>query len=87
MVYTIRDLIGSADCHAGPDAHGRWSRAIPLPLYGGYLTGAWAVFRGRAVAVRYPVAGELEAALHATGGIAVSPANPDGRQFAREAGR
>lgn len=73
MVYTIRDLIGSADVQAGPDARGRWSRAIPVPFYGGSLTGAWAVLRGRAVAVRYPVAGELEAGLQATGGIAVSP--------------
>jgi hypothetical protein len=73
MVYTIRDLIGTADCQTGPDSMGRWSRAIPLPHYGGYLAGAWAVLLGRAVAVRYPVAGELEAALQSTGGMTVSP--------------
>jgi len=44
-----------------------------LPYYGGYLTAAWAVFRGRAVAVRYPVSGELEQALYDTGGLHVSP--------------
>jgi hypothetical protein len=73
MIYSIRDLIGSSNTQSGPDAHGRWSRAIPLPYYGGYAAGAWAVLRGRAVAVRYPVAGELEQALQDTGGIAVSP--------------
>ena len=70
MIYTIRSLVGSADT-TSPDAQGRWSRAIPLPFYGGYLQGAWAVLRGRAVAVRYPVAGELELALHETGGLTV----------------
>lgn len=72
MVYTIRDLIGSADCATGPDAKGRWSRAIPMPYFGGYLAAAWSVFRGRAVAVRYPVSGELEQALQDTGGIHVA---------------
>lgn len=78
MIYAIRDLIGSADCQSGPDSFGRWSRAIPLPFYGGSVAGAWAVFMGRAVAVRYPVAGELEAALQATGGIAVA-AGPEAK--------
>ena len=72
MVYTIRGLIGNADCASGPDAHGRWSRAIPLRYYGGHLAGAWAVFTGKAVAVRYPESGELEQALQDTGGIHVS---------------
>lgn len=71
MIYTIRDLVGSQDCQTGPDSRGRWSRAIPLPYSGGYLRGAWAVIIGRAVAVRYPVAGELEQALQDTGGIRV----------------
>ena len=74
MIYTIRSLVGSADCQSGPDARGRWSRAIPLPFYGDYLSAAWAVLRGRAVAVRYPVAGELEQALQDSGGIHVSSA-------------
>lgn len=69
MIYTLRALIGSADCMT--PVQGRWSRAIPLPYYGGYLAAAWAVLRGRAVAVRYPVAGELEQALADTGGIQV----------------
>jgi hypothetical protein len=45
-----------------------------LPFYGDYLSAAWAVFRGKAVAVRYPIAGELEQALQESGGIHVSPA-------------
>jgi hypothetical protein len=72
MIYTIRSLVGSADCQSGPDAKGRWSRAVPLPFYGGYLSAAWAVLRGRAVAVRYPESGELEQALADTGGIQVT---------------
>lgn len=71
MVYTIRDLVGSADVMTGPDVHGQWSRAVPLPFYGGYFAAAWAVLRGKAVAVRYPVVGELEQALRDTGGIHV----------------
>ena len=74
MVYTIRDLIGTEDCKSCPRERERWSRSIPLPYYGGYLSAAWEVLRGRAVAVRYPVAGELEQALSDTGGIHVSAA-------------
>lgn len=72
MIYTIRGLVGSADCST-PDHQGRWSRAIPVPYYGGYLAAAWAVLTGKAVAVRYPVAGELEQALRDTGGMVVKP--------------
>ncbi len=74
MIYTIRGLVGQSDCQSGPDAKGRWSRAIPLQFYGDYVRDAWAVLRGRAVAVRYPVSGELEQALADTGGIHVSAA-------------
>lgn len=76
MIYTIRSLVGSADCQSDPHALGKWSRSIPLPYYGGYLAGAWAVLRGRAVAVRYPVDGELEQALQDTGGIHVAGLKP-----------
>jgi hypothetical protein len=70
MVYTIRDLVGHANAQSSTDGR-RWSRAVPLPFYGGYLSAAWAVLRGRAVAVRYPVSGELEQALQDTGGLRV----------------
>lgn len=76
MIYTIRDLVGSADCQAGPDAQGRWSRAIPVQFYGDYVRAAWAVLRGRAVAVRYPASGELEQALQDTGGLHVTGKEP-----------
>ena len=72
MIYTLKNLVGSSDCQAGPDGYGRWSRAIPLQFYGGYLSAAWEVLRGRAVAVRYPVSGELEQALQDTGGMHVA---------------
>ena len=74
MIYTIRDLVGRADCQ-GCDSQGRWSRSIPLRYYGGYLSAAWAVLRGQAVAVRYPHLGELEQALQDTGGIRVDPSH------------
>lgn len=73
MVYTIRDLVGDAGTQSGPDAQGRWSRSVPMPYYGGYVSSAWAVLTGRAVAVRYPADGELEQALQDTGGIMVDP--------------
>jgi len=72
VIYTIRDLVGDESCKSGPDSRGRWSRAIPVPFYGGYLQAAWAVLQGRAVAVRYPRSGELEQALQDTGGIHVA---------------
>lgn len=74
MIYKLRDLIGDEHCKSGT-TFGQWSRAVPLPFYGSYLASAWAVLRGRAVAVRYPVAGELEQALHETGGINIPPAS------------
>jgi hypothetical protein len=57
MIYRVRDFWRSdvATC-----IHGRWVMAVPLPYYGGHLRGAWAVLTGRAVAMRYPVSGELE---------------------------
>lgn len=66
MIYSLRSLI--------PDAHvqtttpeGFWVGAVCLPSYGGYLKGAWAVLRGRAVAVRWPEPGEFEQACHENG--------------------
>jgi hypothetical protein len=61
VIYTLRDLWMTGVSTGLPD--GRWVRAIPLPYYGGYLQGAWSVLTGRAVALRYPVAGELEDVL------------------------
>ena len=70
MIYTIKDLVGDASVMScGPATRNRWVRAVPLPFYGSYFSAAWAVFRGKAVAVRYPVDGELEDALYTTGGL------------------
>lgn len=61
MIYTVASF-WDRSVHTGlPD--GRWVIGVPLPYYGGHLRGAWAVLTGKAVAMRYPVAGELEAAL------------------------
>lgn len=73
MVYRIRDLVGHSQCQAGlPYGAGTmYVRSIPIRYYGGYVKAAWEVLRGRAVAVRYPIDGELEAALAASGGISI----------------
>ncbi len=69
MIYKLIDLIGDASVQSSNGA--RWVRSVPLPFYGGYLSAAWAVLRGRAVAVRYPKDGELEDALFISGGMHV----------------
>lgn len=61
MIYTIRDLYDRSVESQLPD--GRLVLSVPLPFYGDYVRSAWAVLRGRAVALRYP-AGELEDALN-----------------------
>lgn len=64
-VFRLRDCIGSPDCQAGlPD--GRWVRAVPEPFYFGLITrlsAAREVLFGRAVAMQWPKAGDLEKAL------------------------
>jgi len=44
-------------------ADGRWVRAVPLPYSGSRLIAAWWVLTGRAYAIVWPQAGELEAVL------------------------
>lgn len=58
MIYTIRDLYDKSVHAQLPD--GRWVLSVPLPFYGDQIRAAWAVLCGRAVALRYSVAGELE---------------------------
>lgn len=63
-VFRIRDCIGNVGIQAGlPD--GRWVRAVPehydTPIT--RLRGAWEVICGRAVAMQWPEAGDLENAL------------------------
>ena len=61
-VKRLADMIGDKSCHAGlPD--GRWVRSVPEPFYGMNLQAAWEVLRGRAHAVEWPKAGDLEKAL------------------------
>lgn len=62
-VFKLRDCI-SSDAQVGlPD--GRWVRAVPEPFdsFRTRLTAAREVLFGRAVAMRWPEPGELEAAL------------------------
>ncbi len=66
-VHRLRSMIGTDDCaSAMPD--GRWARAVPEPYYtAGYerLRATWWVLTGRAHAVVWPKAGELEDAMAA----------------------
>jgi len=73
MIYTLGGLIGSKDCQTQAIIADDnfiykkvWVRAVPCPWYPGLfdrISDAWAVFKQRAVAVRYPQPGELEKAL------------------------
>lgn len=71
-LFELRDMIGFSGDQAGlPD--GRWVRAVPAPFpFGllGRLRQAWAVITGDAVAVTWPNAGDLEAALNPHNGPA-----------------
>ena len=61
-VHTLRDMLGGTGCSAGlPD--GRWVRAIPEPYTANRLVAAWWVLTGRAYAIIWPKAGDLEIAL------------------------
>jgi hypothetical protein len=42
---------------------GVWVRAVPLPYTGARIKAAWMVLTGRAYAVQWPEAGDLERAL------------------------
>lgn len=60
MIHRLGSMIGSRGVSTP------LGRAVPLPFYDGFLgrlRDAWAVLRGRAFAVRWPVSGELEEAL------------------------
>ena len=61
-IHRLADMIGNENEQAGlPD--GRWVRAVSLPYTGARLTAAWAVLRGRAYAIQWPKAGDLERVL------------------------
>jgi hypothetical protein len=65
MIFTLRDLIPHSD-NGTQIATGQWVRAMHLPFSGGLfdrLRDARAVFKGQAVAVRWPKHGEFEQAL------------------------
>lgn len=66
MIQRLSDMVAGPGIQAGlPD--GRWVRAVPSPFQGGLVDrcrDAWAVLSGRAYAIQWPKAGELEAALN-----------------------
>jgi hypothetical protein len=69
-VHRLADMLGSdsdKSCMIVPDGNGGsrqlWVRSVPAPYSGNRLVAAWWVLRGRAYAVEWPKAGELEKAL------------------------
>ena len=61
-IHRRSDVIGYKSCQTRlPD--GRWVRAVPLPYTGNRLRAVWWILTGRAYAIRWPQAGELEKAL------------------------
>ena len=64
-INRFSNMIGTSDCGAGlPD--GRYVRAVPEPYYTAgrsRLRAAWWVLTGKAHAVIWPKAGELEDAM------------------------
>lgn len=61
-IHRLADMIGSKNVGAElPD--GKWVRGVPLPYSGNRAKAAWAVFTGKAYAVEWPQAGDLEKAL------------------------
>ncbi len=65
MIHSLYSMIGHPDTQAGLK-DGRWVRAVPMPYPSTVIERileAWAVFVGRAYAVRWPKAGDLEDAL------------------------
>ena len=70
-VHLLRDMIAPPTVAAGlPD--GRWVRAVPEPYWTfgiERLRAAWWVLTGRAHAVVWPKAGELEQALSGRYGL------------------
>lgn len=58
----LRDMISPPGVHACVDGD-RWVRAVPAPYDGNRLYGAISVLLGRAYAIKWPEAGDLEDAL------------------------
>lgn len=67
-IHRLSDMIGRGDVSTTVKGLEGLFRAVPAPYHGNKIKAAWAVLTGKAYAVRWPEAGELEAAL-GTGGI------------------
>ncbi len=61
-VHVIGDMFAGKNCSAGLP-NGCWVRAVTQPYTGNRIVAAWWVLTGRAYAVQWPKAGDLEAAL------------------------
>lgn len=61
-IHRLADMIASKDDQSHlPD--GSWVRAVPMPYTGNRLKAVWALLTGKAYAVQWPEAGDLEKAL------------------------
>lgn len=71
-VHRIADIFGDESvAHGLPD--GRWVTAVSVPYPGGRLRAAWMVLTGRAYALEWPEAGDLERVL---GGVIIQNRRP-----------
>jgi hypothetical protein len=64
-IHKLADMVGSPNCST-QDSLGCWVRAVPIPYYSSIpdrFVAAWWVITGRAYAVTWPEAGDLERAL------------------------
>lgn len=61
-IHRLADMIGSKDTQSGLPG-GQWVRAVPMPYPGNRIKAAWMVFAGKAYAIQWPEAGDLEKAL------------------------
>lgn len=61
-IHRLSDMIAPKGNQAQA-APGVWVRAVPLPYSGGRIKAAWAVLTGKAYAIHWPKAGDLERAL------------------------
>lgn len=61
-IHRLGDMIASKGIMT-QTRNGMWVRAVPLPYTGNRLKSAWMVLTGRAYAIQWPEAGDLEIAL------------------------
>jgi hypothetical protein len=59
-VHSIADIYSDGNWSGLKDKDGIYARAVACPYYGNRLVAAWWVLTGRAFALEWPKAGDLE---------------------------